>query len=157
MVFNGGINENILFLFLFLWTLALTVLVVRMARHYNKLSHGATKVGLREILESLLANQESLKQHVHAIEKGLGETQEEGKFHIQRIGVVRFNPFSDTGGSQSFTISILDKKANGIVMTSLYARTGNRWYIKEVREGKGKDLELSKEELSAIKKALGTT
>ena len=38
-------------------------------------------------------------------------------------------------------------------MTSLYARTGNRWYVKEVRSGKGKELELSKEEQSAIKRA----
>jgi hypothetical protein len=38
-------------------------------------------------------------------------------------------------------------------MTSLYARSGNRWYVKEVVGGKGKELALSKEEESVIQKA----
>jgi hypothetical protein len=46
---------------------------------------------------------------------------------------------------------MLDKNDNGIVMTSLYARTGNRWYIKYIKAGSGLDVELSKEEKSAIK------
>lgn len=79
--------------------------------------------------------------------------EEEEKTHFQKIGIVRFNPFSDTGGSQSFTMALLDKEDNGVVMTSLYARTGNRWYIKSIKDGSGKDVELSREEKAAIKQA----
>ena len=50
-------------------------------------------------------------------------------------------------------MAILDESDTGVVMTSLYARTGNRWYVKEVVKGKGKELELSREELAAITQA----
>src|SRR3989344_746999 len=40
----------------------------------------------------------------------------------QHVGVVRFNPFHDAGGDQSFSIAIMDEKKNGIVLSSLYGR-----------------------------------
>ena len=131
----------------------MTFLLIRTIGHYNRLAGATGKTGLGDILDVLLKNQETVKQHISEIEKGVRFVDDAGKFHIQRIGLVRFNPFSDTGGSQSFTLAILDSKENGIIMTSLYARTGNRWYVKEIRNGKGKDFELSKEEMTAIKKA----
>ena len=45
---------------------------------------------------------------------------------LQRTGLVRFNPFEDTGGNQSFALAILDAQGNGIVMSSLHSRTGTR-------------------------------
>jgi hypothetical protein len=50
-------------------------------------------------------------------------------------------------------MALLDGADNGVVMTSLYGRNGNRWYVKEIHSGKGKNLELSKEEETAIKQA----
>lgn len=125
-------------IFLSVWLVIISALLVRTVSHYNRLTKGITKRGLQEILEAIVAKLQS---------------QQEGRSHIQKIGIVRFNPFADTGGAQSFSIALLDFENNGIVMTSLYARNGNRWYVKEVRLGKGKDVELSREETSAIEKA----
>jgi hypothetical protein len=104
-------------------------------------------------LEQILSTQKKLRGETDDLYKTLEEVKKDGRLHIQRVGLVRFNPFSDTGGSQSFTLAILDGHNNGLVMTSLYARTGHRWYVKEVIAGKGKELALSKEEQAAIKKA----
>ena len=49
----------------------------------------------------------------------------------------------------------LDGNKSGIVVTSLYARTGNRWYVKEIESGKGVKIELSHEEELAITRAAG--
>jgi len=136
-----------------MWMIVLTVIVFRFIQHYNRLTDGESKTKLTEILDTILETQTGLKKRVADQATEIHKLQTEGLLHIQQLGIVRFNPFSDTGGSQSFILALLDGQDNGIVMTSLYARTGNRWYIKKVRKGKGVDLELSKEEQSAIKNA----
>ncbi|MCL5432874.1 MAG: DUF4446 family protein, partial [Patescibacteria group bacterium] len=77
----------------------------------------------------------------------------DGLFHIQKIGLVRFNPFKDTGGDQSFVLALLDNNDTGIVISSLYSRTGMRWYAKRIVLGKGLEHDLSDEEKGAIKEA----
>lgn len=136
------------------WVSILTVLVLRMIGHYNRLTRGVSATGLKSVLDEILDVQMGLKKQGNALTLELGKLAADGQLHIQRIGIVRFNPFADTGGAQSFTMSLLDGQDNGIVITSLYARTGNRWYVKEVQKGTGKDVELSREEQAAIKKAV---
>ena len=153
MLFNVGSLSIVLSAFFVIWLSVMTVLVFRMLGHYNKLTDGVSKQGLREILEAILKREEGLRQETQELGRVVDALSKNGVYHIQKIGLVRFNPFLDTGGSQSFTLAILDGSDNGLVMTSLYARSGNRWYIKEVRMGKGKELELSKEEQAAIRRA----
>ena len=74
---------------------------------------------------------------------------------IQKVAVVRFNPFKETGGDQSFVIALLDSYNNGLVISSLFTRQGTRIYSKPIEDGKSK-YPLSKEEIEALKKA-GTT
>lgn len=71
---------------------------------------------------------------------------------IQKVGVVRFNPFRETGGDQSFVIALLDHYDNGLVISSLFTREGTRIYSKPIETGQSK-YPLSKEELEALKKA----
>jgi hypothetical protein len=72
------------------------------------------------------------------------------QFHIQKIGLLRFNPFKDTGGDQSFILALLDAKDTGVVITALYSRSGTRWYAKKVLKGRGSEHELSDEEKKAL-------
>jgi hypothetical protein len=153
MVFNGDtIFWIILFVFI-AWVVGLSIIVLRMVRHYNTLTGNADRTGLKDVLDVILQTQKGLQSETRDIYKVLDGIKQDARLHIQRVGFVRFNPFSDTGGSQSFTLTLLDGHDNGLVMTSLYARTGHRWYIKEVASGKGKELALSKEEQAAIQKA----
>jgi hypothetical protein len=71
---------------------------------------------------------------------------------FQRVGLVRYNPFEDTGGNQSFALAMLDADGNGWVLSSLHARTGTRVYAKAVRGGRS-DAPLSEEETAAIRQA----
>ncbi|MBI5620503.1 DUF4446 family protein [Candidatus Gottesmanbacteria bacterium] len=132
----------------------LIYIVWKLQTHYNRLTRGTHSVSLSQVLDGLLGEIQSTKKRVADLEDARTQLESAGMTHIQRIGVVRFNPFSDTGGAQSFTMAILDAHHDGIVMTSLYGRNGNRWYVKQIVAGTGKDIELSKEELSAIQKAI---
>lgn len=153
MVLSWGIIYWIFFIFISVWVSILSVLLFRMIGHYNSLTTGITKNGLKDVLEAILVSHRDTQKRVSDIEGAVRQIAREGKRHIARIGVVRFNPFADTGGSQSFTLAILDSEDNGITITSLFARNGNRWYVKEIHERRGKDFELSKEEERAVKLA----
>lgn len=133
---------------------ALTYIVVKLQTHYNRLTHGVAGTTLSQVLDRLVADLGKLKGSTKELEEAVVKLARDGRGHVQRIGVVRFNPFSDTGGAQSFTMAILDGNHDGVVMTSLYARTGNRWYVKQIVNGKGKDIELSREEMAAIQQAI---
>ena len=74
---------------------------------------------------------------------------------IQKTGIVRFNPFNEMGGNQSFVIALLDDKNNGFVISSLFVKEGNRVYAKAIREGKS-DYLLSDEERQAIERAINS-
>ena len=136
-----------------IWNIIISIFVFRMVSHYNRLTAGISTHSLKDSLEKILDTYITNKKDIARLSQSITKLESEGTTHLQRIGIVRFNPFSDTGGSQSFTMALLDKQDNGLVMTSLYARTGNRWYIKYIKAGTGHDVELSKEEKTAIKNA----
>lgn len=71
---------------------------------------------------------------------------------FQRVGLVRFNPFEDTGGNQSFALALLDAEGSGWVLSSLHARSGTRVYAKAITRGRSEGA-LSDEETAAIKQA----
>lgn len=153
MVFNSTILIVAITIGVFTWLGIISALLIRMISHYNKLSRGVANVGLFDALERIFGSEHNLQGRVRDLEKKIDALSVDGQLHVQRIGIVRFNPFADTGGAQSFSIALLDAQGSGIVMTSLYARAGNRWYVKEVVKGKGRDIALSKEEESVIEKA----
>ena len=72
---------------------------------------------------------------------------------VQHIGLVRFNPFEDTGSDQSFVIALLDGKHDGFVLSSLHGRGTTRVFAKAVAAGLSVH-ELSNEEAEAIRMAL---
>ena len=70
---------------------------------------------------------------------------------LHKIGIVRFNPFKDIGGDQSFAIALLDGKNSGLVISSLHTREGTRVYTKPVVQGESQKYPLTEEERQAIK------
>ncbi len=74
---------------------------------------------------------------------------------IRKTGLVRFNPFNNMGGDQSFVIALLDNKNNGFLISSLFVEGGSRTYTKAIRGGKS-DRPLSNEEKEAVQMAIDT-
>jgi hypothetical protein len=75
---------------------------------------------------------------------------------FQRVGLVRYNPFEETGGNQSFALALLDGAGDGWVLSSLHARSGTRVYAKAIKANLA-DAALSEEETAAIQRAMGLT
>jgi len=143
----------ILFGIIFFWLVFLTVIFYNLYSHYQKLTKGITKKELKSILEELLKNFEKEQARVDKLIKEVQKIRGENIYNIQKIGLVRFNPFLETGGNQSFSLALLDGEDNGLVLTSLHSREITRIYAKPVKKQKADGYELSSEEKQAIKNA----
>ena len=100
-------------------------------------------------LKEALVELKGLKENFERIVQELKKLKKENKFSLQKIGIVRFNPFKEAGGDQSFSIAILDANDSGVVITSLYNRQENRIYGKPVKASRS-EYPLSEEEKKAI-------
>ena len=72
---------------------------------------------------------------------------------VQKIGIVRYSAFRDTGSDLSFAVALLDDMNNGVVFNGIYSREMSNIYSKPVENGKSK-YTLSDEEQEAIDKAI---
>ena len=72
---------------------------------------------------------------------------------FSRVGLVRYNPFEDTGGNQSFALALLDEHGDGFVVSSLHTRNLTRVYAKGIKGGRS-DAGVSDEEAEALRQAM---
>lgn len=72
---------------------------------------------------------------------------------IQKIGIVRYSAFKDTGSDLSFALALLDEKNDGVVLNGIYSREMSNIYAKPIENGKSK-YTISAEEQQAIDKAI---
>lgn len=119
----------------------------------DRLIKGTDKRGLVKIFGELTKSQKENREFLDEIKKSIGEIKEKNLLNVQKVGLVRFNPFSETGGDHSFSLALLDGKNNGFVMTGLHTRERTRLYIKPIRNLKS-SYELSAEEQKAVNEAL---
>jgi hypothetical protein len=128
----------------------------RAIRRYRALVQDGGGGSLVEVLE---------RQSIRVAEVG-GRLDELSRVHqsldgrtlgsLQHIGLVRFNPFEDTGSDQSFALALLDGRRNGLVVSSLHARGNTRIFAKPIENGSSRH-SLSDEEAQAIRIAVDGT
>jgi hypothetical protein len=142
-----------LFFLLFLWLAGISFLLWKMQSNFTVLVKGVERKTLPAILESVLKDTQGTRKSLAELAKRCDTIEKESRFHIQKIGLLRFNPFKDTGGDQSFILSLVDANDTGVIISGLYSRSGTRWYAKKIVKGKGFEHELSDEEKKALKLA----
>jgi len=135
----------------FLATVAL-VLSLYIFIFFRKLSKGVGRNDLIRILTRLSEIEKENSESIGRIDKQIEEIKKDMSYHLQKVSLVRFNPFSEMGGDHSFSLALLDAHLTGFIITGLHTRERTRVYIKKIEEGKCKQ-DLSKEEREALKKA----
>ncbi|HVE80801.1 MAG TPA: DUF4446 family protein [Candidatus Dormibacteraeota bacterium] len=107
---------------------------------------------LEKTLAKYFQSVNSTESHLKKLDTLYRQLAESQSLSSQKISIVRFNPFGDTGGDQSFVLAVLDAHDSGYVITSIHSRTGTRVYVKPIDYGKSKHA-LAEEELKALKQA----
>lgn len=150
MVFTVSL---VFFLIVLSWLTVLTIYLRRFIKNYQTFTHGVNRKALDSVLSNVVKEIQESKKDIAKLAIRCDTIEQKGLLSIQKIGLLRFNPFKDTGGDQSFILSLVDANNTGVVITALYSRSGTRWYAKKVAEGKGLEHELSDEEKKALNMA----
>lgn len=107
--------------------------------------------------------QENLEKYIKQVEKVEGENNKLREYCklleqnvagcIQKVGLVRYSAFKDTGSDLSFTLALLNKDNTGVVLNGIYSSEISNIYSKPVEKGES-SYTLSEEEKQAISKAM---
>lgn len=100
-------------------------------------------------VEEILAEFKALQNDFAKLKGDFAALQQKNIENLQKIAAIRFNPFNETGGNQSFSLAILDGNNCGIVISSLVSRNENRIYGKPIKNG-ASEFSLTDEEKEAI-------
>ena len=113
-------------------------------------------VDVKKLLRKLEINelrQRDLKTRTDNLRTKQEENQTYLNKSLKKVGLIRFNPYRDTGGDQSFSLCLLNSSNTGFILTTIHGREGTRVYAKPITEGLS-EYDLSSEETEALKKAL---
>ena len=138
---------------LLVWVALLQRSEARLRSRLRRVLTGGETTSLDQILDQQVQRLDGLSGRLDALNKLHHELESLSQRSIQKVGVIRFNPFADTGGDQSFAMALLDAEGNGVVLSSLHSRTDTRIFAKQVQGGRSRHA-LSNEEQDAIRKAL---
>lgn len=144
---------NILVVVIVVWNLLLTFFVAIVTFKYRRVVKGSGRGNLIDVVGRLTDKAVVAEKRLASLELQTNSFAEEAKKYLQHVGLLRFNPFNEVGGEQSFTTAFLDKNNNGLVISNLHGRGGSRLYAKVVKNGSGVDYELSAEERTVAEMA----
>ena len=135
------------------WLLFLQRSEARLRGRLRTILNESGTTGLDEVLDTQRKGIEGLSQRLDTVTALQRELDAATKLALQRVGVVRYNPFQDSGGDQSFALALLDHAGTGIVISSLHGRAETRIFAKQIENGRSTH-SLSEEEQQAIRAAL---
>ena len=149
-ILNNQAFVLILGLTFIVWLIILSLTFFVFTRNYRKLVRETTGSDLKDIWQIYINRLEDTQKGLVDLGSTVKGMKEADLKHLQKVSLVRFNPFSDTGGNQSFAIALLDGRGDGVVFSSLHGREGTRVYGKSVAGFKSAGYEFSKEEGEAV-------
>jgi len=123
-------------------------------RSYRALTAGATGGSLEAVLEDHVRQVREATEQGRELDALVRKIERISRSHVQHVGFLRFNPFRETGGDQSFALALADGEGNGVVISSLHSRDVTRVYAKPLAAWETK-YQLTEEEQRAIKRARG--
>jgi len=142
----------VLTLFLFISVAYLFFLLFRLKKDFNRLA-SLDSGNLDDILKKLLEKTEKLQNLQEENQKEIAALSQAQKISLSRCSLIRFNPFPNMGGNQSFIAALLNEEGDGLLFTSLHGHQGTRLYAKLVEAAQVTGVNLSPEEKKAILQA----
>ncbi len=149
-----GLAGWLLFLVVFVWLGIISFWILRQNSFLKSLFPKSGQRDIRMRFEEVTKQVLDYRKDLVNLSSKLMEVEKSGLSHVQKVELLRYNPYDDTGGDQSFSLAMLDSNGNGTVLTSLHARSGTRVFAKPVSLGKGSKYRLSEEEEKVVEEAM---
>ena len=126
----------------------------RLHRSYALLQASEGRETIVDVMGRTIDEFHGLRDDVARVDARLDATRRDLSMALRHVSVVRYDAFGDMGGRYSFSAAMLDDGGDGLVITSIHARSETRTYIKGVVHGES-DIMLSPEEQQAVDLAKG--
>ena len=107
---------------------------------------------IKEDLKNYINRVEATENEIRRLSVNFKKLDKKTTKCIQKVGIVRYNAYKDTGSDLSFAVCMLDEQNNGIVFNGIYSRDMSNIYAKPIIEGESK-YKLTPEEQEAIYRA----
>lgn len=150
-------NEIVLIIFVlsfiaFILSLINYIRTSKMIKGYKIIMRGMNNENLEQILNEYIDTMDRVLENIGDLDYDVKNVSDQLDSCIRKTSIVRYNPFDDMGGDQSFSLALLDDKGDGVVLTGLYSRETSLIYAKPLIDSKSV-YPLSYEEKQAIKLA----
>ena len=122
-------------------------------RRIDDLTRGKDTESMEDIMLNFFERIESLEQGENVTRADLKAIKENLKITYQKTGLVKYDAFREMSGALSYSLALLDKENNGVLISSMYSREGCYTYAKDIENGECK-INLSEEEAEALKQAI---
>jgi len=144
-------------LILFLVVLILLIVQInkigKLRKRLNKFLLGKDGKSLEQGIVSLFEDTKFLKVSTEKNKKDIQTLYKNMESTYQKMGLVKYDAFSQMGGQLSFCLAMLDEKDNGFIINSVHSTEGCYSYTKEIKNGKSA-IDLGKEEAEALAMAM---
>lgn len=147
-------EQNLIYIlgFFILLVIALIFIIIRLDKRVGNLLKGKDAKSLEDTLIQIINEINRMNGAQEKTEKIIKNINERLSNSITGIGIVRFNPFANSGGNQSFAIALLNEHGDGMIISTLYSRDKTSVYAKPIAKYKS-EFDLTKEEAEALEKA----
>mgnify|MGYP006188827983 CR=1 FL=1 len=135
--------------------LILIGIVIWLHVRVRRLTQGANAQSLEGLIGELLERTTSLEKLAVEMRDDMIYVDERVQTALRGVSVVRFNAFKDSGGGQSFAVSLINESGDGIILSTLYSRERVGVYAKPVRAGKS-EFELTDEEKQSLEQSVSS-
>ncbi|NLW55985.1 MAG: DUF4446 family protein [Firmicutes bacterium] len=160
LYFNSlSFQEKLVFFILLFQLLCLVflafngIMLKKLLNRYRNLLSGNGPHNLEDLLLDLGERLKRVEAELKTVEERIGKMEDEAINYLQRWALHRYQAFANTGGDQSFSFVLLDKKGDGILVSSIYGRDESRTYAKSIKGGKA-NYPLSDEEHEVLASAI---
>lgn len=139
-----------------LWLILIQTSLGRMKKKRGDFDLGETGLKIENSLENHAKQIKALDKDVQELYNISNQINNLSLRGLHKVAMLRFNPFKDLGGDQSFSIALLNGKNNGITISSLHTREGTRVYSKAIAGGKSEKYPLTEEEDQVVRQAMSS-
>ena len=105
-----------------IWLAILSFFLIKTINHYRKLTKGVRDIDLVKLLEHIIEGSDTHGKNLASVSKDLTDFRTKAQGFLQKYALIRFNPFEDQGGDQSFTVVRRKRQWYSCFITTLKRR-----------------------------------
>ena len=125
----------------------------KIRKRVDELTRGKDSESMEDIILNFFERIESLEAGENVTRSDLKDIKDNLKITYQKKGLVKYDAFREMSGDLSYSLALLDKENNGVLISSMYSREGCYTYAKDIVNGESK-INLSEEAAEALKQAV---